>query len=68
MIAVVSIILVVTHGCASVYKSSVVLFQPKYWLGHPEDYIFSLSKNMYSGSMNPISFTFENRSIASHTL
>ena len=44
----------------------VVLFQPKYRLAHPENYLFSLSKKIFSGSKYPknILFIFENRSTA----
>ena len=29
---------------------AVLLFQPKYRLGHPENYLFLLSKNIFTGS------------------
>ena len=46
--------------------SSVLLFQPKYRIGHPENYLFLLSKKIFFGSKYPISilFIFENRSTA----
>ena len=31
----------------------VLLFQPNYWLGHPESYLFSLSDIIFSGSKYP---------------
>ena len=39
-------------------------FLPKHRLGHPENYLFSLSKQIFSGSKYPknILFKFENRS------
>ena len=42
----------------------VLLFKPKYQLGHPENYLFSLSKDIFSGSEYPRTFlfNFENRS------
>ena len=44
-------------------NSSVVLFKPKYRLGHPENHLLSLSKKMLSGSKYPknVLFNFENR-------
>ena len=33
--------------------SSVLLFQPKYRLGYPENYLFVLAKNIFSGSKYP---------------
>ena len=43
---------------------AVVIFWPKYRLAHPENYLFSLSKNIFSGSKYPkkILFNFEKRS------
>ena len=45
------------HGCTG----TVVLFQPKYRLAHPENYLFSLSKRILSESKYPrkILFNFE---------
>ena len=44
--------------------STVLLFKPKYRLGHPENYLFLLSKKIFSGSKHPKNklFDFENRS------
>ena len=46
---------------------AVVLFWLKYRLGHPENYLLSLSSKLFSGSKYPKNsiFNFENRSIAS---
>ena len=43
---------------------SLLLFKPKYRSGHTENYLFSLSKNIFSGWKYPknILFEFENRS------
>ena len=45
---------------------TVVLFQPKYQFGHPEKWLFPLSKQKFSGSKQPkqILFNFENISTA----
>ena len=37
-------------ACMGFMKASVLPFQPKYRLGHPENYLFSLSKKAFSGS------------------
>ena len=44
-------------------RSTVVLFWPKFRLGRPETYLFSLSENNFSGSKYPnhILFNFDNR-------
>ena len=34
-------------------RRSVLLFKPKYRLAHPENYLFSLSKKIFSGSKYP---------------
>ena len=46
-----------------------VLFSPKKRLGHPRNYLFSLSTKVFSGSEYPrhISFNFENRSTGRHS-
>ena len=46
---------------------AVVIFWPKYRLAHPENDLFSLSNNIFSGSKYPknISFNFEKRSTGS---
>ena len=43
---------------------SVILFWPKHRSDHPENYLFSLSKKMFSGSkyVKDILFYFEKRS------
>ena len=49
--------------------SSVLLFQPKYRLGHPENYLFLLSKKVFTGSKyakNKL-INFEKRNTAIHT-
>ena len=56
-----------TTGSAQVATNVAVqpmlLFQPKYRLGHPENYLFSLFKKIFSGSKYPknILFNFEKR-------
>ena len=44
--------------------SPVLPIQPRYRLAHPENYLFSLSKKIFSGSKYPknIKFNFEKRS------
>ena len=39
--------------CATHRNGSVLPFQPKYRLGHPENHLFSLSVKMFSGSKYP---------------
>ena len=47
---------------------AVLLFQPKYRLSHPENYLFSSSNKIFSGSKYPknILFNFEKRSTDSY--
>ena len=49
---------------AALGSRTVLLFQPNYRLIHPETYLFSLSKNLFTGSKHPehILLNFENRS------
>ena len=49
---------------SSVVVITVLPFQPKYQLGHPKNYLFSLPTKIFSGSKYPktTSFNFENRS------
>ena len=44
-------------------KQAALLFQPKYQLVHPENYLFLVSEIIFSGSKYPkcILFTFENK-------
>ena len=46
-----------------IQSEAVLFFWTKYRLGHPENYLFLLSKNIFSGSKYPknIKFNFENR-------
>ena len=48
----------------------MVIFWPKYRSTHPENYLFSLCKQMFSGSKYPknILFNFEKRSTVGHML
>ena len=48
---------------------AVVIFWPKYRLAHPENCLFSLSKNIFSGSKYPtnVLFNFGKRSTAHET-
>ena len=49
-------------------QQAVDLFRPNHLLGHPDFFLFSLSKNIFSGSNDPktILFDFENRSTATN--
>ena len=49
-------------------RSPVLPFWPNYRLGHPENYLFSLSKKIFSGSKYPKIklFNFEKGSTAGH--
>ena len=49
-------------------SATVVLFQQKYWLGHPENYLFSISKKLFVGSKYPKNklFDFDHRSVGDH--
>ena len=60
-------------------RTSLLLFLPKYPLNHPENYLFSLSNKMFSGSKYPKKhftfvfnilkvFNFEKRSTGDHAL
>ena len=57
-------------GVRSGTAQSVLLFQPKYRLDHPENYLFLLSKIIISGSKYPtkILFIFEKRSTKPNVL
>ena len=45
-----------------------IFYYPKYRIGHPENYLFSLSKKIFSGPKYPTNIlrNFDNRSIGTH--